>query len=74
MEGGRKFALFLPPWASKEGYEVRFLKDNEGTVSIEYVAVGALAILLLVGVFSRLYAAARERGRGTNAAVQGYLP
>ena len=53
---------------------MKFLKDNEGTVSIEYVAVGALVILLLVGVFSRLYAAARERGQGTNAAVQSYLP
>ncbi len=51
-----------------------FLKDNEGTVSIEYVAVGALAILLLVGVFSRLYEAARVRGQGTDAAVQSYLP
>ena len=74
MEGGRKFALFLPSCSNKEGYEVRFLKDNEGTVSIEYVAVGALAILLLVGVFSRLYEAARVRGQGTDAAVQSYLP
>lgn len=53
---------------------MRFIEDNEGTVSIEYVAVGALAILLLVGVFSRLYAAARVRGQGTDAAVQSYLP
>ncbi len=65
---------FLPPCPGKEGCEVNFLKENEGTVSIEYVAVGALAILLLVGVFSRLYEAARVRGQGTEAAVQSYLP
>ena len=62
------------PAPAKEGAEMSFLRDNEGTVSIEYVAVGALAILLLVGVFSRLYAAARVRGQGTEAAVQNYLP
>ncbi len=51
-----------------------FARDNRGTVSIEYVAVGALVILILYAVFDRLFTDARTRHVEATDTYETYIP
>lgn len=42
----------------------RWIKDEKGTVSIEYVAVGALVALMLLAVLSDIFSTIRQRLQG----------
>lgn len=46
---------------------LRFIDDQRGTVSIEYVAIGALMALMLLAVLSRMFESLRTSLQGVNS-------
>ncbi|MFQ5886944.1 MAG: hypothetical protein ACE5II_06895 [Anaerolineae bacterium] len=46
---------------------LRFIDDQRGTVSIEYVAIGALMALMLLAVLSRIFDSLRSSLQGVNS-------
>ena len=46
---------------------LRFIDDQRGTVSIEYVAIGALMALMLLAVLSRIFGSLRTSLQGVNS-------
>lgn len=55
-KGGRMVCILL-----------RFIDDQRGTVSIEYVAIGALMALMLLAVLSRIFDSLRSSLQGVNS-------